>query len=83
MHWGLSPSYHYGVSDVAQIAGINDDPPVNANEIAFSNIYDAVDGDNYLVANVKATGGEVIPEPSSALLLLLGMAGIALRRKQA
>ena len=32
---------------------------------------------------VKTGGGEPVPEPTSALLLLLGMAGLALRRKSA
>lgn len=52
---------YYGVSDVAAIAGINDDPPVNANEITFSNIYDATDDADYFVANVKAIRRIYIP----------------------
>ena len=69
---------YYGVSDAVKIAGVNDDPPVNANDIKFSNIYDTTDDANYMVANIQA-----VPEPTSGLLLLLGVAGLALKRKRA
>ncbi len=71
---------YYGVSDVAAIAGIVDDPPMDA-AITFSNIYDSADDANYMVANIQATAA--VPEPTSGLLLLLGVAGLALRRRRA
>ena len=71
---------YYGVSDVAAIAGIVDDPPTDGTTITFSNIYDSADDANYMVANIQA---QAVPEPTSGLLLLLGVAGLALRRRRA
>ena len=71
---------YYGVSNAAQITGVVDAPPTDATAITFSNIYDTTDDANYMVANIAATS---VPEPTSGLLMLLGVAGLALRRRRA
>ena len=71
---------YYGVSDVAAIAGVVDEPPTDGTTITFSNIYDSADDANYMVANIQA---QAVPEPTSGLLLLLGVTGLALRRRRA
>ena len=68
----------FGVSESAAISGYSDDPPVAANDITFSNIHDVTYDSDYMVANQSA-----VPEPTSGLLLLLGVAGLALRRRRA
>ena len=71
----------WGVSDVAMLAGISADPPLNANDITFSNYID-MEWDNTpeVVANQALVN---VPEPTSGLLLLLGVAGLALKRRRA
>ena len=71
----------WGVSDVAIIAGITDDPPVDANDMVFSNYIDTEwDNTPEIIANQALVN---VPEPTSGLLLLLGVAGLALRRRRA
>ena len=71
----------WGVSDAAAIAGITDVPPANANPIYFSNYIDAAwDNNPEVVASHDLVA---VPEPTSGLLLLLGVAGLALKRRRA
>ena len=74
----------YGVAGV-ELSGALLDPPTDFNMVAFSN-----DGGGYFVLNQAAQssgpvppGPDPIPEPTSGLLLLLGVAGLALKRKRA
>jgi hypothetical protein len=66
----------WGVSEAITASGIIDEPPTAGDMAsAFAN-----DSEGYLAANQATVA---VPEPTSGLLLLLGMAGLALRRKQA
>ena len=71
----------WGISDAAALAGITDIPPNDADPIAFANYIDAAWGDNPEV--VASHDLVAVPEPTSGLLLLLGVAGLALRRRRA
>lgn len=71
-YWGIA---------TGTIAGISDTPPLNADPITFTNYTDSYS--SLALQTNQETIGEVVPEPTSGLLLLLGMAGLALRRKQA
>ena len=71
----------WGVSAAEVVAGIVNDPPTQGSiadatfGAAFYN-----DAEGYMVANQAL---QAVPEPTSGLLLLLGMAGLALKRKRA
>ena len=70
----------YGIA-VGQVSSdASDDPPVNGSIAVFDN-----DGSGYVRANIGIVGGGStdIPEPTSGLLLLVGGAMLALRRKRA
>ena len=76
----------YGIA-VGQVSGdASDDPPVTG--VISSNGTDPVfdnDGSGYVRANIGILGGSTpggIPEPTSGLLLLVGGAMLALRRKR-
>ena len=67
----------YGIA-VAQVsADASDDPPVTGGIPNFAN-----DAEGYVAANIGIVG-KSIPEPTSGLLLLLGGAMLALRRRRA
>ena len=71
----------YGVSAANQISGIVEAPPT-AGALAENFQNDGGlndDGTPYMVANMATA----VPEPTSGLLLLLGVAGLALRRRRA
>ena len=68
----------WGVSDAAAISGIVDEPPTNGDGIFFQN-----GTDSYGSAIFADQAVEPIPEPTSGLLIVLGMAGLALRRRRA
>ncbi len=66
MNWGIA---------IAQVSGISDAPPLDANAVIFSNT-DLGDGYASLAANTAT-----VPEPTSMALLALGAAAFGLRRK--
>lgn len=68
----------WGVSDAVAISGVIDEPPTNGDDIFFQNGTDA-----YGTAIFANQAVEPIPEPTSGLLIVLGMAGLALRRRRA
>ena len=65
----------YGIAVSQVSADASDDPPVTGTMAAFAN-----DAEGYVAANIGIVG---VPEPTSGLLLLLGGAMLALRRKRA
>ena len=67
----------YGIA-VGQVSSdASDDPPVKGGIPTFAN-----DAEGYVAANIGIVG-KSIPEPTSGLLLLLGGAMLALRRRRA
>ena len=78
----VDTTYNKWGSAQGAIAGISDDPPLNANPIAFT------DGKGFdpdwdsTTLQINSTL-QAVPEPTSGLLLLLGVAGLALRRRRA
>ena len=68
----------WGVSDAAKITGIVDDPPTNGDSITFANGTDSFGAAMFANQAVAA-----VPEPTSGILMLVGLAGLALRRRRA
>ena len=74
----------YGIAVGQVSADASDDPPVTGGVPNFAN-----DAEGYVAANIGILGGATppgpggIPEPTSGLLLLVGGAMLALRRRRA
>ena len=71
----------WGISGAEALTGIQDSPSVNADPITFGNYVDVGWNNNKEV--VASQDLVAVPEPTSGLLLLLGVAGLALRRRRA
>ena len=63
------------------MSGLKDSPPTPADALTFYNYIDADWGNNKEMFAGNALVN--VPEPTSGLLLLLGVAGLALRRRRA
>ena len=70
----------YGVSDANAVSGIVEAPPTAGSLAAYFQNDGGSEG--YLIANTPVPT-EPVPEPTSGLLMLLGVAGLALRRRRA
>ena len=64
------------------IAGISDEPPLNADPVKFTD-GKGIDPDWGSTTLQINSNLQAVPEPTSGLLLLLGVAGLALKRRRA
>ena len=78
----VDTSYNKWGSAQGMIAGISDDPPLNANDVKFTD-GKGFDPDWESTTMQINSNLQAVPEPTSGLLLLLGVAGLALKRKRA
>ena len=76
---GTTGKGYYGVAE-GMITGIVAEPPTDAEMINFDNL--GYGGYMATTTHTVPVSGPV-PEPTSGLLMLLGMAGLALRRRRA
>ena len=74
--WDGAENGFYGKAS-GIVAGVVDDPPTDGESINFDNT-----GLGY-GATLATIQTAAVPEPTSGLLLLLGIAGVALRRRRA
>jgi hypothetical protein len=73
--WDGAADGYYGIAE-GTIAGIVDTPPTDAKAIGFDN----TGFGGYTAVNTSVVA---VPEPTSGLLMLVGLAGLALRRRRA
>ena len=71
--------YYYAYTSTS----IKSQDPATGTDYADLTTADPVLSDMWRTAEVASSGPDPIPEPTSGLLLLLGMAGLALKRKRA
>ena len=67
----------YGISGAEVVSGVVEAPPTAGSLAQYFQNDGGTEG--YLIANTPTA----VPEPTSGLLLLLGVAGLALKRKRA
>ena len=72
----------YGIAVGQVSADAADDPPTQGTVYSNGGTAFDSDGSGYVAANIGIVG-EAVPEPTSGLLLLLGGAMLALRRRRA
>lgn len=76
--WDGKADGFYGVAE-GKVYGIVSEPPADATPISFDN---SGFGGTTLATTPVGVGPEPVPEPTTGILLALGIAGLALRRKR-
>lgn len=72
----------FGISDAVAMSGVVDAPPTDGKYMDFFNGHDSAGNATFLDQNVIGGGPGPVPEPTSGLLLLIGVVGMALRRRR-